>query len=317
MPQIQIQNLPQGIRVIDAGLFRPHHTACFLLEDSGRAAFIESGTVHSVDILLQALAERGLKDDVVDYVIVTHVHLDHAGGAGALLRRLPKARLVVHPRGARHMVDPSQLMEGARAIYGQDLLQQIYGTLVPVAQERIIEANDGSSVDVGKRHLLFLDTPGHARHHICVVDQQSAGIFSGDTFGIGYPDLVGRQGPFIFPPTTPVQFDPTAMHASIERLLTYKPQRMYLTHFGMVERPALLAGALHELVDASMALAGEAAEHADAQSRLRPGLAKLLYDAYRACGGSKERAEVDELLLADVELNTLGLLGWLSRQKRD
>ena len=168
--------------------------------------------------LLAALEAHGLDRDAVDYVIPTHVHLDHAGGAGLLMQELPKAKLVIHPRGARHMIDPSVLMEGVRAVYGKEVAARDYGELVPVPAERVVTTSDGMVIELGGRPLRFMDTPGHARHHHCIWDEASRGWFTGDTFGIVYPELALR-GPYIVPATAPVQFDQQALHESVARLL--------------------------------------------------------------------------------------------------
>src|SRR5262249_17777750 len=181
-----------------------------------------------------ALSQKNLSVDAVDYVILTHVHLDHAGGAGALMRELPNARAVVHPRGVRHMIDPSQLIAGATAVYGAEEIDRSYGTLVPIPAERIITADDGHAVDLAGRELLCIDTPGHARHHLSVWDARSRAFFPGDTFGLSYREFDTDQGAFILPTTTPVQFDPAALHASIERMLSYGPEQMFLTHYSRV-----------------------------------------------------------------------------------
>jgi len=134
---------PHGVHVVDTGFVRPHFDAAFLIVENGRGAFIETGTTHSLPRLLEAVEHAGLTRDAVDYVIPTHVHLDHAGGAGALMRELPNAKLVVHPRGVRHMIDPTQLLAGARAVYGDEEVARSYGEVPGVAVERVIATADG------------------------------------------------------------------------------------------------------------------------------------------------------------------------------
>src|SRR5690606_20245617 len=139
--------------------------------------------------VMEALQARGLAAEDVAYVCVTHVHLDHAGGAGALMHRLPCARLVVHPRGARHMADPSRLVASARAVYGEVEFARIYGDIRAVDAARIVEAPDGLVLELNSRPLRFLDTPGHARHHYCIFDEVSRSFFTGDTFGLSYREF--------------------------------------------------------------------------------------------------------------------------------
>ena len=141
-----VQSLSGGVFVIDTGFHRPMFDASFLLVEDGRAAFIDTGTNFAVPRLLAALADLGLAPAAVDYVIPTHVHLDHAGGAGLLMQSLPNATLLVHPRGARHMIDPQALYQGALAVYGQAEMDSAYGSLVAVPAERVqATASAGSS----------------------------------------------------------------------------------------------------------------------------------------------------------------------------
>src|SRR5690606_40338286 len=139
-----VQRLDHGISVIDTGFVRTQFDASHLIVENGRAAFVDTGTNHSVPRLLAALAAHDLEPDAVDWVVLPHVHLDHAGGAGLLLEHLPRAKLVVHPRAARHMIDPSALMEGVRAVYGEEVTARDYGELVPVPAERVVTTSDGS-----------------------------------------------------------------------------------------------------------------------------------------------------------------------------
>jgi glyoxylase-like metal-dependent hydrolase (beta-lactamase superfamily II) len=303
-----------GIHAIDTGFIRPRFDASHLIVEGGRAAFVDVGTNHSIPRLLAALERLGLARDAVDYVILTHVHLDHAGGAGLLMQSLPQAKLVVHPRGARHMIDPSKLIAGATAVYGEEEMQRSYGTLVPVPAERVIEAPDEFGLSLGGRPLRFLDTPGHARHHFCVWDEASRSFFTGDTFGLAYPELAGARGPFLIPTTTPVQFEPEALHASIDRLMAFRPEAMFLTHYSRVTGLEPLAGSLHEQIDAQVALGRGAAARADRGAYLRAAIA----DQFRARAADLEcplgGAAFDALLALDVELNAQGLEIWLDKQ---
>ncbi len=204
-----------GIVAIDSGYLRPRLAAIHLIESEGRAAFVDTANHSALPRALAALQARGLTKESVDYVILTHIHLDHAGAAGLMMDAFPNARLVVHPRGARHMADPAKLMAGVEAVYGKERATVLYGELRPVAPERIIEASDGTVLRLGRRELLCIDTPGHAKHHIAIVDRETAGIFTGDTFGISYREFDVDARPFIFPSTTPSQFDPVAMRNSV------------------------------------------------------------------------------------------------------
>jgi hypothetical protein len=310
------EDLGHGITAIDTGFQRPLFDASHLIVERGRAAFVDVGTHHSVPHLLSALDAAGLRPEDVDYVIVTHVHLDHAGGAGRLLRSLPGARLVVHPRGARHMADPSKLWAGASAVYGEETMHRTYGEAVPVPAERILEAPDGFRVELAGRPLVFLDTPGHARHHFCVWDEASRGMFTGDTFGLAYRELASERGAFLLPTTTPVQFEPEPLKASIDRLVGCSPRAMYLTHYSRVTEVERHAAELHGRIDQLVAL-GRAADGApDRGTRLRQGVRELFLGWAREHGTPLPAEAVASLLELDVELNAQGLEAWLDRDRR-
>jgi len=305
-----------GISAIDTGFFRPQFDASHLIVENGRAAFVDTGTNYSVPRLLDELREKQLGVEAVDYVILTHVHLDHAGGAGLLMRELPNARAVIHPRGVRHMVDPSALIAGATAVYGAEEIQRSYGELVPIPAERIDTAGDGYVVDLAGRSLLCLDTPGHARHHLCIHDERSNAFFTGDTFGLSYREFDTGNGAFILPTSTPVQFEPDALKASIERMLGYAPQQMFLTHYSRVTDVERLAADLFVQIDAMVAIARAHADAADRHVRIMDDLASMFISRAHTHGCRLDDARVRELLAMDIELNAQGLEVWLDRPAR-
>jgi hydroxyacylglutathione hydrolase len=307
-----ITDYEHGISAIDSGFGRPLLDAIHLIVEGDRAALVDTGTNASLPIVLDALEAKGLSPEQVDYVILTHIHLDHAGGAGALMRVLPSARLTVHPRGARHMADPARLVAGTVAVYGEAQARQMYGEILPIPAERILETPEGAAIRLAGRDLAFLDTPGHARHHVCIRDGRSGHIFAGDMFGLSYRelDVYGRQ--FVFPTTTPVQFDPAAMHASIDRLLALRPEAIYLTHYGQVRDVARLGADLHRLIDAHV----EAALHhrgagAERHARIKAELVGILHDEARRHGWRMAPDGLLRLMALDVELNAQGLVSWL------
>ena len=310
-----IEDLGQGIHAIDTGFVRPYFDASHLVVEQGRAAFVDVGTNFSVPGLLEALEGLGLAREAVDYVIVTHVHLDHAGGAGEMMRQLPGARLVVHPRGARHMIDPRRLWAGATAVYGEEAMGRNYGALVPVDPSRVIEAPDGFTLELGgSRPLAFLDTPGHARHHFCVWDEASRSMFTGDTFGLAYRELASARGAFVMPTTTPVQFEPEALVASIDRLVDHSPRAMLLTHYSRVTEVERLAGDLRRQIGELASLGRAADGKPDRASRLRQGVRELALGWVRDHETPLTPERVEELLGVDIELNAQGLEAWLDRR---
>ncbi|WP_455386133.1 MBL fold metallo-hydrolase [Acidihalobacter prosperus] len=305
-----------AIHTIDTGFKRAHFDAAYLVVENGHGAFVDTGTHHSVPHLLAALEEAAVSRADVDWVILTHVHLDHAGGAGELLRHLPNARLAVHPRGARHMIDPSRLWAGATEVYGEARMKADYGYATPVDPGRVVEVADGECLALEGRELTCFDTPGHARHHICIWDERSRSFFTGDTFGLSYRELDTGRGPFVLPTTTPVQFDPEALHASIDRLLSNNPQGMYLTHYGRVEDLARMADDLHRTIDAMVEVALAHADEPDAHSGIAEDLALLYAQDLAAHGVANGRDAARELLCDDIELNTQGLVVWLGQRRR-
>jgi len=307
-----LSSYEHDIHAVDAGYVRPLLAAIHLIVDEGRVAIVDSGSNASVQPVLEALAALDLSPEAVDYLILTHIHLDHAGGAGSLMRRLPNARLLVHPRGVAHMVDPSRLVAGVSAVYGVTAVSKLYGEVLPIAERRIIPATHGLRVELAGRELLCLDTPGHARHHISVYDRRSSSFFTGDIFGLSYRELDrdGRQ--FIFPTTTPVQFDPVAMHASLDLLLSHSPQVMYLTHYSQLRDVAAKALRLHELIDEHVCIARRAkAAGSQRQTTIRAGLQELLLAEAERFGCGLPTAQVLELFATDLDLNAQGLDVWL------
>ena len=304
-----------GICAVDSVYDRRMQTAIHLLIEDGRAAIVDTGTAHATPHVLAALEAKGVAPGQVDYVILTHVHLDHAGGAGQLMARLPHARLTVHPRGARHMVDPSRLLAATVAIYGEGETRRIYGEILPVARERVIETPEGARLALAGRELLFLDAPGHARHHVVVRDSKTGHFFAGDTFGISYRELDqdGRQ--FSFPTTSPSQFDPAALHRSIDRMLSFGPQALYVTHFGRLTNLRGLAADLHRLIDAHAEL-GERHRRAGAERKrlLREGVSGLVLAERARQQWRLPSEKVLEVFALDIELNAQGLEAWLDAE---
>ena len=310
-----ITDYDDGISAIDSEFIRPHATSVHLIVERGRAAIVDTGSNHAVPAVIEALAKKGLAPGDVDYVVLTHIHLDHAGGAGLLMTRLPNARLTVHPRGARHIADPRRLIEGTIAVYGEEAARRLYGDIVPVPAARIIETPHGARLSLNGRQLAFIDTPGHARHCVCMVDGRTGHIFAGDTFGLSYRELDVDGKCFIFPTTSPVQFDPPMLHRSIDVLASYGPGAIYVTHYSQVRDIPRLAADLHRLLHAHERLALEARDlglrGAVRHERLKDGITRIAIEESRRQGWPLAEDRLLELFAIDIELNAQGLGAWL------
>ncbi len=302
-----------GVHVIDTGFHRDDFAAAYLVVDGGEAALIDTRTNFAVPRLLQALADLNLPREAVRWVIPTHVHLDHAGGVGLLMQQLPEAQVLVHPRGAPHLIDPSRLWAGATAVYGPEEMARSYGQLVPVPENRVSVSHDGQTLRLGTRDLLLADTPGHARHHHCVWDATSGGWFTGDTFGLSYREFDTAAGAWIVPTSTPVQFEPPALRRSIQRLLAQQPRCMYLTHYGRVDDVPRLGTLLLGLLDELVALAKSLGSAQDRHEALKRGQLEIFVRSLRAHGCRHEEADIARLLAIDLERNAQGMAVWLDR----
>jgi glyoxylase-like metal-dependent hydrolase (beta-lactamase superfamily II) len=302
-----------GVYLIDTLYVRPGLAASHLVVDGGRAAFVDTGAAPAAPRLLAALEEVGLAREDVDYLFLTHVHLDHAGGAGQLMQALPNAKAVLHPRGAPHLIDPSRLIAGSIAVYGETLYRQLYGEIIPIPAERVRVVEDRQRLQLGRRTFEFIDAPGHARHHHCPIDLDQREVYSGDNFGICYRELDTDRGPFMLPTTTPVQFDPDALHATIDRILSYRPRRIFQTHFGPVTDLERLARDLHAAIVELVRIARRHEHAPDRTERIRADMFRFFSAQLDEHGYTGDLARRHELIDADVQLNTDGLEVWLNR----
>ena len=306
---------PGGISAVDTDHVRPWLDASHLIIERGRAAFVDTGTSHSVPRLLAALDRAGIGRDAVDYIFVTHAHLDHAGGAGRLLQQLPAARVVVHPRAAPHLAEPSKLIAATRQVYG-DSYDRLYGDIAPIPRERLLITEDGARYPLAGRGFECLHTPGHALHHYVLVDRAAQAVFAGDTFGVSYRefDVDGRE--FVFPATTPSHFDPEALHASVERIVKTGARYVFVTHFGRVGHISALARSLHEGIDAYVEMALNRARVPDREQRLCEDMYRWMSERLDAHGDRRDDRTRHGLLDGDIALNVAGLTAWLDRRAR-
>ena len=315
LPAPRLFRHPDGITAVDTEYVHPGHAAAHIVQHGGRAAFVDVGTNDSVPYLLAALDVLGIPRDAVDYLLLTHVHLDHAGGAGRLMQELPNATAVLHPRGAPHMIDPTKLVAGSKAVYGEERFRRLYGEIVPIPAERVQTTQDGDRVSLAGREFEILHTPGHALHHHVFVDRTHACAFTGDTFGISYRELDSPRGAFIIPTTTPTQFDPEQLIASVDRLLSYSPQALYLMHFSRVTDVPRLGESLKGQIRELTRIAKQNAAAPDPAAAIRAGMRDLWLELATRHGCRLPRKEMAALLEGDLDLNTQGLIVWLGRRR--
>ncbi len=307
--------LNDGIVAIDTEYVRPLHDASHLIVEQGRAAYVDTGVNSSVPLLLDALAQQNLEVADVDYVFLTHVHLDHAGGAGRLMQHLPNASCVVHPYGARHMVDPTKLIAGTEAVYGKVKTEKIYGRIEAIDEKRIVIPEDEQWFALNGRPLQTIFTEGHARHHYVLNDPRSKGVFTGDSFGVSYREHDTGKGEIVFPTTTPVQFDPVEAHKAVDRIMACHPDQVYLTHYSRVQNLDRLSTQMHEGIDAYVAMAREHAYDENRPEALRARLFEYYEQRLLEHGYSGSSEAIQSLLGNDVDLNAQGLEVWLERAK--
>jgi len=299
-----------GVQTIDA-LYagQPGFAAVYMIEDAGEVAFVETNTTHAVSLMLDTLEEAGRAPEDVKYVIITHVHLDHAGGASALMKSCPNATLLAHPKAAKNIIAPERLVESAKEVYGAEQYDELYGVIEPIAAERVRAVDDDEVFTLGERELHFFETRGHANHHVSIHDRTANGIFTGDTFGICYPHLQG-SGLCVFPTTTPTDFDAQAAIDSLERIAKMGADRVFLTHFGEHTEIDAIASQLRPQLERY----GNAVDEADASARVGEALdefcASRVLAEFRelyAAHGVKLDPAADPLAKLDVELNGQGV----------
>ena len=304
-------NLNNGIYTIDAHYAREQLAAVFMLVEGNQVALIETANAKSLPYVKAELAKHGLQAQDVKYIFLTHIHLDHAGGAGAYMTEFTQAKLVVHPKGARHMINPAKLEAGVIAVYGEKFVAEMYGKLESIDPERIIVAEDGLEVDLNGRRLICRDTPGHANHHNIIIDCKANVIFSGDIFGVAYPELMVNGAAFAFPATTPVNFDPQKMECSIDLIMSLKPDAVYLTHFGRQTELTRLAYDLKRMVRDYVQIALECVNADDVVSAINLCLQEYMLSEVSKFGIDLSPDKILGVIGMDMQINAQGLVVWL------
>ncbi|NND00392.1 MAG: MBL fold metallo-hydrolase [Gammaproteobacteria bacterium] len=322
---MQEQVKDSDIFTVDALYTEPQLAAIHLLREGNRIALIDTGTQYSVPQVASALDELGLEFADVELIILTHIHLDHAGGASALMQLCDRAELVVHPKGARHMAHPEKLVAGAIAVYGEQEFAALYGEITPIEASRMITPGEDEEICLGSRVLQFFDSPGHASHHHCIIDRATNSVFTGDTLGIAYPSLRDPDHAFVMPTTTPVQFNPAALHQSINKVMGHQPDWLYYTHYGSLNPSAQNIAGLHEQIEDFILLTGQVAESLG-EARLAVGgkfaeeLGRAIHN-YLMQRARNELSSVNDALIEhwtrlDAYLNAQGLAFWWDHRRQ-
>ena len=283
--------------------------------DEEELTIVETGPSPSVKYVKQGLEKLGFSLDEVKYIIVTHIHLDHAGGVGLLLKDCPNATVVVHERGARHLAAPERLIAGAKAVYG-DKFQQLFDPIIAVPEERLLIKREGETLSISPNcTLLFLDTPGHANHHFSIYDPVSNGIFTGDTVGIRYEQLISEGFHLFLPSTSPNQFNPDTMREAMARMQKMGLDFIYFGHFGMTDKPQ----EVYEQVIHWLAIFMEEGETVFAKSQSHDELAERLLinirEHLRKTGVADDH-DVYFLIELDVQVSSMGIIDYLSKRTR-
>lgn len=304
---------------IDCEPKAPGYVGAYLRIAGDECAFVECYTNHALPELLGALSAHGRRPEDVRYVVVTHAHLDHAGGASALVAACPNATLLAHPRAARHLIAPEKLVASATAVYGEEHFRQVYGAILPIPEERVRVLEDHDTFTLGDATLTAHHTAGHAKHHLVLHDPRTGTVFTGDTFGIVYPRLQ-RGKTFAFASTSPTDFDAESAHASLDRILGLSEKTASPTHFGDVHDVLEVASQVRRWIDRSEALVASEAEREGtleaSSARVELELRKAFDTAAREVGLVLDEHDWKSLEL-DVTLNAQGLAFVAKKRQKD
>lgn len=310
-----LYDLGNDIFAVDSMYVRPAFAAVYVVRGRGGSAVVETSWSGSAPILMESLGELGIAPEEIDCVFITHVHLDHAGGAGAYADLLPNARFVVHPRGERHLIDPSRLVAAAKAVYGPERFTEMHGEVISTPKERVISPTDAQAIAFGGRTMICLDTPGHCRHHFSYLLKDDSSIFTGDVFGMMTTGMRSPSHDGVIVSTSPTQFDPDAMLASISRIVSLAPRRALLTHFGAIDRVSEAAEDMRRELRHHIAIAEDA--RGDLETILRELTADYADEAV-VQGWRTPLCDDAQLWLSNLTLmNAQGMADWYARTHKD
>jgi len=302
-----------GLTAVDTKMTGRYRVTSAYLVRASEPALVETGPQTSADAVTAALEGLGLSARELAHIVVTHIHLDHAGGAGTIAERFPSATVWVHERGARHLADPSRLWSSAAQVYGgEDRLVQMFGPMQPIDPARIRSVGEGDRIDLGGRFLDVMYTPGHASHHVSLVDSQSGALFTGDALGIHFPDVRVLR-----PATPPPDIDVEAAVDSIDRIRARAESALMFSHFGPVREVDELCAIAADRIRVWAGIVRDAMEETDDLDRIAEILAARTageFDEVGAGPAERERYEV----LSSTKTNAAGLVRyWTKRRERE
>ena len=314
-------DLGLGVSIIDLmDLGKEKRTGSYILH-AEELTIIETSASPSIPYLLEGFKKLGIDPKDIKNIIVTHIHLDHAGGVGLLLESCPNAKVIVHPRGKRHLADPSKLILGAKAVYGEKF-DELFDPIIPVPEDRLIVKEDGDTLQIGENRILtFLDTPGHANHHFSIHDSFSNGIFTGDTIGVFYPQLFEKEVELYLPSTSPNQFDPDAMLQSMEKIKALEVDRIYFGHYGMTTNPAHVYEQITKWLPLFMQDAGEIWMNNQDESieSKSERLFQALFERVSTYLSEKNISldeNLSEIIQLDLSVGSMGIVDYLAKKSR-
>ncbi|WP_079508257.1 MBL fold metallo-hydrolase [Mesobacillus jeotgali] len=299
----------------DYDLKMEERTGTYVLTED-RVTLIETSASPSIPFILEGLQTLRISSEDISYIIVTHIHLDHAGGAGLMLKHCPNTKVIVHPKGARHLAEPSRLIQGAKAVYG-DKFTELFDPIVEIAEDRLIIKGEGDTLKISEKLTLeFLDTPGHANHHLSVFHPITKGVFTGDTAGIFYPQIYREGIEFYLPTTSPNQFNPEKMLQSMNKYKELGIERIYFGHYGMSENPGEAFRQVENWLDVFISEAERVFLNENQREKLVENITINLYN--KICSHLKQQGLAEdhpiyELLYLDINVSSMGLADYLTK----
>nr|WP_255648112.1 MBL fold metallo-hydrolase [Pseudalkalibacillus hwajinpoensis] len=288
-------------------------TGCYVLHEE-ELTIIETSASPSIPHLISGLEKLQIDLNLVRHIIVTHIHLDHAGGAGLLLEKCPNARVLVHSKGARHLENPTRLIKGAKAVYGERF-KELFEPILPIPEDRLMILKDYDELKIGQnRTLTFIDTPGHAKHHFSIHDSKTNGMFVGDTVGVYYPQL---ETELYLPSTSPNQFDPDDMLASAEKIMSFQPSHIYFGHYGKSNNPDEVIRQLTTWLSVFLRITEEVTSQEKPNDERSEHLFKSLLSTVQGVlfkEGVPLEHPVYQYIKMDLQVSALGLIDYADRK---